>query len=211
VRGRLCLLCTSGFSAEGLATLAQSITRRSRRGVRVLLVDEVGRPREGVEPVVLEGRFLEDVLKVMAAMSPCGRVRVYIADASPYQAVVTATAATLMYERVEEIAIECRVTPYEICVGNAALTHALGGREGRVVKLRIIELCAGRCVTLDELSRKLRLSSETVLRHVYRLSTAGLIKMMREGGNPLICGNVSENAAALAKAVRKAYEALTRR
>ncbi len=157
---------------------------------------------------MLEGRFLEDVLKVMAAISPCGRVKVYITDSSPYQAVVTATAATLMYERVEEIAIRCRATPQEICMENAALTHALGGREGRAVRLRILELCVGRCVPLNELSKELGLSSETVLRHAYRLSAAGLIRLTKDSGNPLVCGNISESAAALAGAVRRAYNAL---
>ncbi len=85
-------------------------------------------------------------------------MRAVISDCSPYQAAVTLTASTVMYNKVVELSVECGSTPQEICVANAALPHALGGREGRVTRLKLLASTAGRCVPVTVPAEELSLT-----------------------------------------------------
>lgn len=204
---KLCILCSAPWVGEGVTfvlSVAGRPTRFSR--VRLLVLEDGGLSGKsaGSDHVVrvrLAGDFIRDVLEVVRELSGCGRVKVIISDCSPYQAAVALTASTIMYERVAELSVECRATPQEVCFANAALPHALGGREGRVTRLRLLALTAGRCAPLTELASELGLSPETVLRHAYALTTAGLATVKTLDGNPVVCGEVRPETAAIAHAI----------
>lgn len=207
---KLCVLCSGPWVGRGVTFVldaVRSATPFSR--VRLLVLDEGGDGfggrfvgcGEGVTRVCLTGDFLRDVLAVVRELSACGKVKAVISDCSPYQAVVALVASTIMYDRVVELSVECRSTPEEVCFANAALPHALGGREGRVTRLKLLAGVAGRCASLTELAEALSLSPETVLRHAYALATAGLVTVKAGDGNPVVCGEVGPETVTLAQAI----------
>ncbi len=203
----LCILCNTspaGRGADLVLRAAKPATPFSK--VRLLLLED-GDPEgwggnsEHVIRIGLSGDFLRDVLAVVRELSTCAKVKAVISDCSPYQAAVALIASSVMYDKVVELSVECGSTPQEICVANAALPHALGGREGRITRLKLLASTAGRCVPVTVLAEELGLSQETTLRHAYALSTAGLTRIVFGDGNPLVCGEVGPEAAALAEAI----------
>ena len=206
---KLCILCSGSWVGRGV-TFVLSAARPAApfSRVRLLVLEEGDGFGDGrlvgpgnVVRVRLAGDFLRDVLAVVRELSGCGKVKAVISDCSPYQAVVALAASTIMYDKVTELSVECRSTPYEVCFANAALPHALGGREGRVTRLRLLAEAAGRCAPLTELARSLGLSPETVLRHAYALATAGLVSVKAGDGNPVVCGEAGPEAVTLAQAI----------
>ncbi len=204
---RLCILCNTPLAGRGVDLVLRAVRPAmpfSR--VRLLLLEDGdpedwGNDPEHVVRIGLSGDFLRDVLAVVRELSACAKVKAVISDCSPYQAVVALTASTVMYDKVIELSVECGSTPQEICVANAALPHALGGREGRVTRLKLLASTAGRCVPVTVLAEELGLSQETTLRHAYALSTASLARVLFGDGNPLVCGEVGPEAATLAEVI----------
>ena len=211
-RARVCILCNVSTLIGGVTAALASAQPARRGGVRLVVLEE-GPKLEGegelsggcVTGVRLSGDFLRDVLNVVKELSMCGKLKVVISDCSPYQACVALTASTIMYERVVELVVRCRLTPYEVCYANAALPHALGGREGRRTRLMIVARTAGKCVPLKDLSRDLGISPETTLRHAYALATANLVRVTDQDGNPLVCGEVSPEIAKLVDALVRVW------
>jgi len=205
---RLCVLCVDNALARNYALI---LTPAPRAGLgnrlKLLILEDSAQhhpqPTDGASRIHLTGEFTQDVLTLIKELSQCRKVKVHVSDTSPYGAAVAVTAATIMYDKVRELSIECRLTPQEVCVANAALPHALSGREGRALRLKILAQVAGKCVTIAELSEALNISPETTLRHAYALSSAGLITVRAGDGNPVICGEISEAVATLAATTLK--------
>ena|GEM_PF-4856358 len=211
---KLCILRTASWVGGGVTPALNALAPATPLSRVKLLMLEEGEGRGGrvalgnVVRVRLAGDFLRDVLEVVRELSTCGRVKAVISDCSPYQAVVALTASVVMYEKVTELSVECRSTPQEVCLANAALPHALGGREGRVTKLKLLAMTAGRCVPIAELASGLGLSTETVLRHAHALATAGLTNVEALDGNPVVCGEAGPEAAAIAQAITTLHKGL---
>ncbi len=204
---RACVLC-SGLRGIELIPQYGGVIRECvavRGGIKLVLLSEGLRGGvngvEGVAVVRLSGDFLNDVLTVMKELSHCLRINAYITDCSPYRAAVALTTVTILYDRVRGVSVRCESTPEGVCMANAALPHALGGRGGRRTKLLILAETASKCVTLKDLSRKLGIAPQTALRHAYTLAAAKLAEVKTLDGNPVICGKVTLQTARIIKAI----------
>ncbi len=128
----------------------------------------------GINDYVVTGDFLVDTLKLVSKLLSYDEVNVIVGNHDPYLTTLVAMASSVIYDRVSNYLVRLgsryvRVTP--------SLTHALSGRGVRDCRLRIVsELGRARCLSISELASKLGLSESTVLRHVYTLSKAGVIR-----------------------------------